>query len=43
MITEYFGDKWSKTCTISAFVLRICTAVILFATLGETTVVQIHD
>jgi hypothetical protein len=32
-ITAYFGEKWSKSCTVTALVLRICTAVILLATL----------
>jgi hypothetical protein len=30
--TAYFGEKWSKPCTITALVLRICTG----NTIGNT-------
>ena len=28
-ITAYFGGRWPKTCTVTASILRICTAVML--------------
>jgi hypothetical protein len=35
--THYLMVNHSKTCTITALVLRICTAVILLATLSTDT------